>query len=49
MQEGLLVGGSLGVVAVVIFSDAIGRRKTILSSMIMAFFGILLTLIVPSV
>lgn len=39
----------MGVVAVVIFSDAIGRRLTILSSMIMAFVGILLTQLVPFV
>lgn len=43
------MGGSVGVVAVVIFSDAIGRRLTILSSMIMAFVGILVTQLVPFV
>ena len=49
MQEGLLVGGSVGVVVVGIFSDAIGRRKTILSSMVMAYVGIVLTLLVPTI
>ena len=47
MQEAILIGESVGVVAVVIFSDAIGRRLTILYAMIMAFMGILLTLAVP--
>lgn len=47
MQEGLLFGGSIGVVAVVLFSDAIGRKMTILASMIMAFFGILISILAP--
>jgi MFS family permease len=47
MQEGTLIGGSIGVVLGVIFSDAIGRRTTILSSMVMALAGILISLTVP--
>ena len=47
MQESILVGGSVGVVAVVIFSDIIGRKLTILYSMIIAFIGILITHLVP--
>ena len=47
MEEGILLGAFLGVLIAVLFSDMIGRRKTMLISMGIAIIGIILTVFVP--
>jgi MFS family permease len=51
MQEMILIGSSIGVIAVVLVSDAIGRKRTVFYSLVLAFLGVLITVIgpVPSV
>ena len=48
MQESIFSGALFGVVLVGIFSDIIGRKKTILYSMILAFVGILMIAFIPN-
>lgn len=45
LEEGLLIGASVGILPVILFSDAIGRRKTVFYSLIMSCVGILVTLL----
>ena len=46
MEEGILLGTFLGVIFAVLFSDIVGRRKTILMSLGIPIIGILLTVFV---
>ena len=49
MEESMLFGGSVGVIVVLSLSDAIGRRRTILSSIVLTIIGILLITISNSI
>ena len=49
MQESIFSGAFFGVVLVGLFSDVIGRKKTIFDSMILALIGILLIAFIPNI
>ncbi len=49
MQEAMLLGASLGLFIGVLISDAIGRRLTIIYSMVFTVVGILLVLVINSI
>lgn len=49
MQEAILLGASVGLFVGVIISDAIGRRLSMLISLVFTIFGILLVLIFESI
>ena len=48
MEEGILVGASVGILIAIFFSDTIGRRKLMLTLLVIALVGIALTVLVPS-
>lgn len=49
MQEAMLLGASLGLFAGVLISDAIGRRLTMLFSMLFSVLGMLMILGVENI
>lgn len=49
MQEAMLLGASLGLFAGVIISDAIGRRLTVLFSLLCSIVGILVIVTIDNI
>ena len=49
MEESMILGGSVGVIMSLSLSDKIGRRRTILTSIIFTLIGIILITLTKSV
>ena len=49
MQESIFIGAFLGVFLVAIFSDLIGKKKTVLYSIVMSVGGIFLILVFQNI
>ena len=45
MEEGILVGASLGIIIGVMFSDIVGRRKTMLVAIGLSLLGVIITVV----
>ena len=45
MEEGILVGASLGIIVGVMFSDIVGRRKTLLVAIGLGLLGVIITVV----